>query len=394
MIAATSGLPSSSSMSGQARRGYRVGLARNKHYTYNTRAELLKLNKRYSFLRLQDRYQFIQQTSNDIPGVGSVPAINIESDSEYYGPVRVGTPGQMFNLNFDTGSADIWLPSTSCWSSACRTHARFNTTSSSTFKMDGRVWSIEYGDSSKASGILGSDMINVGGISVRQTFGLAKMESKEFVTSAEDGMFGLGFNSIQSVDNVQTFMDNAIAAGVLAQPVFSVFLPAERVNGGVGGEYLFGGINTTHYTGDLTYVPVTMKGYWQVAVDDVAVDGNQLGTSAQGIIDTGTTLVLVDDTTAAAIHSHIEGSVWTNDGWTVPCSLVTSNATVSFMMGGQFFDVAFADLSREEVGGGNCYSGVQGGEAQLWILGDVFIKNNYCVFDQGEARIGIAPIKY
>jgi hypothetical protein len=71
-------------------------------------------------------------------------------------------------------------------------------------------------------------MVNVGGITVRQTIGLATSESTQFGSSPADGLFGLGFDSIESVSGVRTFMDNAIAAGVLAQPVVSVFLPSER----------------------------------------------------------------------------------------------------------------------------------------------------------------------
>jgi len=71
-------------------------------------------------------------------------------------------------------------------------------------------------------------MVSVGGVSVRQTIGLATAESSQFASSPADGLFGLGFDTIESVSGVKTFLDNAIAAGALAQPVVSVFLPSER----------------------------------------------------------------------------------------------------------------------------------------------------------------------
>lgn len=38
-----------------------------------------------------------------------VPAKVILYDLQYLCPVTIGTPGRVFNLNFDTGSADLWV---------------------------------------------------------------------------------------------------------------------------------------------------------------------------------------------------------------------------------------------------------------------------------------------
>ncbi|KAG0034810.1 hypothetical protein BGZ81_002902 [Podila clonocystis] len=366
--------------------GHSVPLTRNKNYKPNTKAQIAKLNARYPGLRI------LADSS------GNVPLTDVSPDLEYYGSVSVGTPAQVVKLDFDTGSSDIWFPSSTCTTTACETHTRFNSAKSSTFQNDGRSWTISYGDGSSASGTLGSDIVSVGGISVRQTIGLAAKESSQFGSSPEDGLFGLGFDTIESVSGVKTFMDNAIVAGVLVQPVVSVFLPSERLFNGEGGAYLFGAIDNTKYTGSLTYVPVTKKGYWQVLVQDAAFNGQSLGQTSQGIVDTGTTLIIVGDAAAQAIHDQIDGA--TNDpnnGWLVPCSAAQSPDNISFKLGGTSFNVPVADLAFEDLGdgSGNCVSGVQGGQDGLWILGDVFIKNNYCVFSQTSSpSIGIAPIAH
>ncbi|OAQ34642.1 acid protease [Linnemannia elongata AG-77] len=203
--------------------GHSVPLTRNPHFKHNTRAQMAKLNKRYPGVNIR--------TGSS----GNVPLTDVSPDLEYYGTVSVGTPAQNVKLDFDTGSSDIWFPSTSCTTTACKKHVRFSSTASSTFQKDGRKWSISYGDGSTASGILGSDMVSVGGIKVRQTIGLATAESTQFGSSPADGLFGLGFDTIESVSGVKTFLDNAIAAGVLAQPVVSVFLPSERRFNGIEG---------------------------------------------------------------------------------------------------------------------------------------------------------------
>ncbi|KAG9073234.1 hypothetical protein KI688_001026 [Linnemannia hyalina] len=343
--------------------GHAVPLTRNPNYKHNTHAQIAKLNKRYPGV--------------NILATGSVPLVNVHPDLEYYGTVSVGTPAQNVKLDFDTGSSDIWFPSSTCTTAACKKHVR---------------------DGSTASGILGSDIVSVGGVKVRQTIGLATAESSQFGSSPEDGLFGLGFNTIESVSGVKTFLDNAIAAGALTSPVVSVFLPSVRRNGGVGGEYLFGGIDSTKYTGSLTYVPVTKKGYWQVHISDASINGVSLGQASEGIIDTGTTLVIVGDAAAAAIHKKISGAKNDpNNGWLVPCSLKSNTGNVGFQLGGKTFNVPLADLAYEDLGdgSGNCFSGIQGGQDGLWILGDVFIKNNYCVFSQTSSpSIGIAPLAY
>jgi len=242
-------------------------------------------------------------------------------------------------------------------------------------------------------------MVAIGGVKVRQTIGLATNESTQFAQSPQDGLFGLGFSTIESVQGVKNFMDNAIAANQLALPVVSVFLPSVRANGGKGGNYLFGAIDNTQYTGNLTNVPVTKEGYWQVTVEDVAYNGKSLNQTSQGIIDTGTTLLILGDTAAASLHKGIKGAKMDEiaGGWTVPCSVASSSDTMSFKLGGSDFQVPLADLawSPLEEGSATCFSGVQGGGDGLWILGDVFIKNNYCVFTKGASpSVGIAPLKY
>jgi hypothetical protein len=132
---------------------------------------------------------------------GKVPAKDIENNAEYLATVAVGSPAQKLALDFDTGSADLWVWSTELPKNvrnhtSGNKHTVFDPHKSSTFKKTSGSWKIQYGDGSGASGDVGTDNVNVGGLVVKhQVVELAKQLSAEFKQSPDDGLLGLSFVS-------------------------------------------------------------------------------------------------------------------------------------------------------------------------------------------------------
>ncbi|XLR26720.1 hypothetical protein HN51_039938 [Arachis hypogaea] len=54
-----------------------------------------------------------------------------------------------------------------------------------------------------------------------------------------------------------------IDQGYIYQNVFSLWLNKDPM-AEIGGEIVFGGINSRHFRGEHTYVPISQKSYWQV----------------------------------------------------------------------------------------------------------------------------------
>ncbi|KAG0204511.1 hypothetical protein BGX28_003559, partial [Mortierella sp. GBA30] len=251
-----------------------------------------------------------------------------------------------------------------------------------------------YGDGSRVEGILGHDRVNIAGLVIEdQTFGLATRQSTSLSNDVVDGILGLGYNTISCVPGTLTPMDNLVKQNLIKSPVFSVWLG--RSTDGGGGEYRFGGYDRERFEGELTWVPVTQKRYWQIKCEGLFFGDEDLKMSGDAIIDTGTTLVIVPTRVAKAIHANIPGSMYDKShGWIVPDTPeVAALSPIFFMLNGVKFEVIMKDMMREQVEGkpGYVYSGIASTDyVKIWILGDVFIKQNYCVFDVGQDRIGIA----
>ena len=97
---------------------------------------------------------------------GTVTTTPEQYDSEYLTPVSIG--GQTLNLDFDTGSSDLWVFSSELPASSQSGHSIYNPAKSSTAKkLSGYTWSISYGDGSGASGNVYTDTGKPSFLSIR-----------------------------------------------------------------------------------------------------------------------------------------------------------------------------------------------------------------------------------
>ncbi|MFS7998829.1 putative phytepsin [Helianthus anomalus] len=225
---------------------------------------------------------------------GDAIALSNYMDAQYFGEIGIGTPPQKFTVVFDTGSSNLWVPSAKCYFSvACLLHSKYKSSQSSSYKKNGKSAAIHYGTGS-ISGFFSQDVIKLGDLVVKEQdfIEATKEPGITFLAAKFDGILGLGFQEI-SVGGAVPVWYNMVKQGLVDEPVFSFWLN-RNVHGDEGGELVFGGVDTNHFKGKHTYVPVTQKGYWQFEMGDVLIDDKPTGFCAKGcaaIADSGTSLL-------------------------------------------------------------------------------------------------------
>ncbi|XP_069792567.1 pepsin A-like [Narcine bancroftii] len=319
------------------------------------------------------------------------PMINY-LDMSYYGAISLGNPPQSFTVIFDTGSSNLWVPSVYCNQQPCMNHHRFNPSLSSTYKSNGQSLSIMYGTGSM-TGILGYDTLRLSNIAVnQQEFGLSKTEPGSFFTYCKfDGILGLGYASL-AASGATTVFNNMVSQNLVPESLFSVYL--SREGGHSGSEVVFGGLDSSHYTGSIYWVPVTREAYWQIQIDRVTVNGQIVACSygCPAIVDTGTSLLVGPSSPINNIQQSIGAMENYYGEYSINCNDISSMPNVVFTINGYDFPLPASAYALKQSDGGQeyCMSGFGASGQSLWILGDVFIREYYSIFDMGNNRVGLA----
>ncbi|KAJ3861067.1 aspartic peptidase domain-containing protein [Lentinula novae-zelandiae] len=333
--------------------------------------------------------------------------VNQKADSSFFGSVAIGTPPVAYDVILDTGSADLWLASSTCTESACEGIATFDSSSSSSFQNKSTEFSITYG-SGDAAGTLGEDIVQMAGFSVsNQVFGVCDQVSDGLLNSPVSGLLGLAFQTIAS-SGASPLWETLASSGAWDQPLMAFQLTrfnndSKATDLEPGGTFTMGATNTSLYTGDIDYndIPDNEESYWLQTVSSITSQGSAItissGSSALAAIDTGTTLIGGPADAVAEIYSNIpnaEAGTGQLEGYYIyPCS-TTVNVTMAF--GGKSWAISNADFQAEQLNEDTCmgafFSLTTGSNAPAWIVGDTFLKNVYSVFRYNPASVGFATL--
>jgi len=316
-------------------------------------------------------------------------------NAQYFSEISLGNPPQDFKVVLDTGSSNLWVPSSECGSIACYLHNKYDSSSSSTYKKNGSDFAIRYGSGS-LSGFISQDTLRIGDLEIeKQDFAEATEEpGLAFAFGRFDGILGLGFDSI-SVNKIVPPFYQLIKQKLIDEPVFAFYLG--DTNKQQESVATFGGIDKSHYTGELTTIPLRRKAYWEVDFDAIAFGDEVAELDNTGVIlDTGTSLIALPSTLAELLNKEIGAEKSWNGQYTVDCAKRDSLPDATFTLSGHNFTIGPYDYIMEVQG--SCISSFMGMDfpepvGPLAILGDAFLRRYYSVYDLGNSAVGLAKAK-
>jgi len=341
---------------------------------------------------------------------------------QYYGEVKIGTPPQKFVVIFDTGSGHLMVPSVKCDSPACGKHKRFMANASSTSKSigwaddpltpvtdendrDTLVVNFAMGD---AVGQYSRDTVCLGGskdfCATADFVETTEESDNPFLAAEWDGILGLG----QAVSDAPEFNIFGVLASnatpQMHQPIFAVYLGRKIED---DSEITFGGVREERMASPLTWVPVSVEGYWQFQFSDISVGGKSLGLckkygkrQCQGVVDTGSSLMMGPDKDLVPLLKALGFPKDTQQN----CSESQVFPELSFVIGGKTFTMQpddYMDRSTDghtDAGMQNCWAHMMPvgdtGRGPIFVMGMPFLRAFYTAFDVKQKKLGFAIAKH
>ncbi|XP_030728936.1 renin [Globicephala melas] len=322
-------------------------------------------------------------------------------DTQYYGEIGIGTPPQTFKVIFDTGSANLWVPSTKCSPlyTACEIHSLYDSSESSSYVENGTEFTIHYG-SGKVKGFLSQDLVTVGGITVTQTFGeVTELPLIPFMLAKFDGVLGMGFPA-QAIGGVTPVFDHILSQRVLKEDVFSVYYSRNSKNSHLlGGEIVLGGSDPQYYQENFHYVSVSKTGSWQIRMKGVSVRSTTLlcEEGCMVVVDTGASYISGPTSSLRLLMETLGAKELSTDEYVVNCNQVPTLPDISFHLGGRAYTLTSADYVLQDPYNSDdlCTLALHGLDVPpptgpVWVLGASFIRKFYTEFDRRNNRIGFA----
>ncbi|KAN0032052.1 hypothetical protein ACTFIV_005925 [Dictyostelium citrinum] len=394
-------------------------------------------NKIYSHLKLKNDYDYKNNNSylfKEPISSSSILYGGITSSFEYFIPILVGTPPQMFTVQVDTGSTSLAVPGSNCYlyksqtiktSCSCsdgnldglynfedsisgialNCSASVCNNSCQNKNHDNCPFMLKYGDGSFIAGSLVIDNVTIGQFTVPAKFGNIQKESLSFSQltcpsnarsqAVRDGI--LGFNG----DDIFSRIVNSYGI----PNVFSMCLGKD------GGILTIGGINERVNIEPPKYTPIIDFHYYSIHVLNIYVENESLKFTPNdfisSIVDSGTTLLYFNDEIFYSIIKNLEQSYSKLPGigedkfWEGNCHYLSEESVEQYptiylelgQSGGGSFKLAIPpSLYFLKINNLHCF-GISHMKEISVLIGDVVLQGYNVIYDRGNSKIGFAKIE-
>lgn len=226
---------------------------------------------------------------------------------------------------------------------------------------------------------------------VGQSFGEMTDSAFGFSGTEFDGIAGLAWPVLG--DFGTPLYDNLVKQNQTKQ----IFSFALRKYGSVKKNMFYlGGWNAKEFTGNIQWVKLATKSYWTVPLGNTSVGTRIVSGGSRAIIDTGTSLILTTPQVANTIHALIGARISDFGLYSFPCSNLARMPLITIRLGTHAFQLRPTDYTLRY--GAACYSGFMGADFRneeglpTWIIGDVFLRKYYSIYDIEKAAVGFAVL--
>ncbi|KAM9934249.1 hypothetical protein OXX80_006150 [Metschnikowia pulcherrima] len=298
-------------------------------------------------------------------------------DLSYQIDVYLGADKQKNTVSLDTGSSDLWVPSSG-----------YSPDSSSSAQDTGEAFKIGYLDGSGASGEYYKDKFQ---------FSTAKpvLSNFQFAQTSDEagmGILGIADRNQEASDSVYDNLPWALQkAGITPKASYSLFLGPDLGKGSL----IFGGIDTDKYTGELQSHPIdSSSGGLAVDVQSVNFNGKIISVNAPVLLDSGTSLGLLSSDLIEELDTIFDSQTVKQGG--IEYKIVScdqpSDKSLDFDFGDNTISIPFSEAIIKQ-DDGTCLLGF-GYYNDIQIFGDVFLRQAYVYYDLTDKTISLAQASY
>lgn len=329
-----------------------------------------------------------------------------ETNEAFYVNAEIGS--STYPLLLDTGSPYLWIYGSNCTDTACTGKTLYVASEASGSNQG--TFDLNYNEGN-ASGTINSDNVTVAGIKANNfSFGVATDVPDIFQSYNFSGVLGLSANGTSKVqlENIVEFFESqkSISQNKFALCMKKYNTSTDENNAGI---FVIGKTHTELYE-DPLYTAPTIKessNHWEVVIDSIYIDAfkatfdsmsinnTKSSTSRIGLIDSGTTSIILTPKDAVTLHSYFTNSVSDGTQYAIYCN---STINIDLEIGGHNWTISpeeYLGESYAEDSGlyGYCVSNFQGSDVTedgAWILGNLFLSHYYVEFNYASSEIGFA----